>query len=411
MQVQELQTLKVYALEPRKKHPTIFEWFDNLPPAGAFIIENDHDPIPLFYELKAERKDLLQGFDYLENGPEIWRVQITKSATEGQQCDTCSVDRSPAAAAPSRTLDVTKLEPRKKHATIFEWYENLQPGEAFTIHNDHDPKPLYYQMLGQLGTVFNWHYEEEGPEWWKVVIQKKNAAEQTVGEIAAKDMRKAEAMKKLGIDFCCGGGKTISQAAKEAGIAPEVLQKALEETTLPVAGVQNSFDTWDADFLADYIYNQHHKYYYSNRDEIYQLATKVRGVHQKEHPELVRLCQLLDTLFDELKTHFYKEEKVLFPYIKELAAQQRSGGSLPGTISLKEGPLAMMLAEHEAAGEILKEMRSTTNNYQVPEGGCNSYRLLYTKLEALENDLHQHIHLENNILFPKALQLEKGLAD
>lgn len=425
MLVDQLETLKVYELVPRLKHSTIFEWFDKLPPGGSFIIENDHDPLPLYYELKAELKEKLGGFEYQEKGPEIWKVQITKSGEPKEQYDacsirkqepvipeqysSCSIKKETSAVRDVKTLDVTKLEPRLKHPTIFEWFNKLQPGESFTLKNDHNPKPLYYQMLSELGPVFNWQYKEEGPIWWQVTIEKKVNPELNIGAIAAKDTRKAEAMKKLGIDICCGGNKTIKQAAAEAGIQPEVLEKALEEANQNFANVNFSFNNWDADFLADYIYNQHHKYFYQNRDAILQLAVKVYEVHGENRPELVMLSELVDKLFNELKIHFYKEEKVLFPYIKELATYKKDGPRATNQIIIARDTLATMHMEHEAAGDILKKIRSITNDYQAPQGSCNSFHLLYSKLQELETDLHQHIHLENNILFPKALQLEKEL--
>lgn len=443
----QLQTLRVYELEPVQKHPTIFSYFDQLQPGESFRIENDHDPIPLYYQLKAERGDAFGAFEYLQKGPEIWVVQITKSGAkeitynacsiqpravkeatgdacsvrraephnevnqDAQQYNACSVGKKDTAKKEGKVLDVTQLLPRLKHPTVFEWFNNLEEGESFTLQNDHDPKPLYYQMLGELGPVFHWQYTEQGPQWWKVVIQKKSNGDKTIGEIAAKDARKAEAMRKMGIDFCCGGGKTIRQAAEESGISAEELTRALTDAEQSVADIRNSFDKWDADFLADYIYNQHHKYFYEVRDGLLQLAGKVRQVHGQQHPELLKLFELLDRLFDELKMHFYKEEKVIFPHIRELAVSKRNGSQPLNRIAISQGPLAMMLTEHESAGEILKDMRKVSNDYLLPEDACGSYRQLYAQLQELESDLHQHIHLENNILFPKALQLEKAFVD
>lgn len=423
----EIPTLIVYELEPRQKHPTIFEWFDRLLHGESFIIINDHDPAPLYYELQAERQEALGGFEYLQSGPDIWKVQISRAATQDtadtcavvprsvgsdktgvDQPGTCAVDNKPGIPV-QQILDVTLLSPKMKHPTIFEWFEALAPGHAFTIKNDHDPKPLYYQMLGQLGPVFNWEYREQGPDCWQVVIMKKEIDEITIGELAAKDARKAAAMKNMGIDFCCGGGKTVAQAAIEAGITEKEFYQKLDETAtrIPVAG--HTFDRWDLVFLIDYIYNEHHKYFYENKDNLLQLATKVSDVHSASHPELGQVKQLVEHLFSELQLHFIKEEQVIFPYIKELSKCDKDGTSPASAIQMSEGPLAMMHMEHEAAGDLLKQIRAVTNNYFLPETACNSYRQLYTGLSALEADLHQHIHLENNILFPKALEAELKL--
>ncbi len=235
--------------------------------------------------------------------------------------------------------------------------------------------------------------------------------EPTIGELAASDSRKAAAMKKMGIDFCCGGGKTLKQAADEAGITIDALNRMFVEMEHTPTQFHLGFESWDADFLADYIYNQHHKYFYGNRDRIQQLALKVMQAHGRKHTEMVQLCEFVSKLFDELKSHFYKEEMVLFPYIKELVAYKKTGIHPTFRISISQGPLAVMHLEHEAAGDMLKTIRNLANNYQLPGNACASYQELYTRLEELEGDLHHHIHLENNILFPKALQLEKEFAD
>jgi regulator of cell morphogenesis and NO signaling len=308
---------------------------------------------------------------------------------------------------PEKILRIYELPPRLKHPTIFEWFETLPAGESFTIENDHDPKPLYYQMLAQLGPVFHWEYSEQGPELWKVILQKKNEDETTVGSIVTRDIRKAEVFKKLGIDFCCGGKKTVSQAASEAGLTIEEVQKALHEAENSSSCSVNNFTNWEADFLADYIYNQHHKYFYDRSDDILRLAAKVSESHAQRHPQLVHLVNLVDNLFEELKLHFHKEENVLFPYIKELASCKKTGKQPIDAFAIAGGPIALMEQEHDSAGALLQSIRKITTNYQAPDSACQSFRLLYYQLEELEKDLHLHIHLENNILFPKAVQLEK----
>jgi len=302
-------------------------------------------------------------------------------------------------------LDVTQIEPQLKHPTIFEHFDALEQGESFIIHNDHDPRPLYYQLLGERGNIFTWDYLESGPETWQVQLTKPAAeAEETVGEIAAKDMRKAEVFKKLGIDFCCGGKKTLKEAIAEVGLTEEQVKAELERSEAAGGGqATHDFDAWDLGFLADYIYNVHHKYIRESGPVIEQLAEKVASRHGAVHPELFGLAKGLKELMAELYSHVQKEERVLFPAIKTL---ERSGDPVQTAFGI-EGPVHMMEAEHDSAGDELKALRKLTKDYELPADACNSYTYLFDKIKEFENDLFQHIHLENNILFPKALKLEK----
>lgn len=300
-------------------------------------------------------------------------------------------------------LDVTQIEPRLKHPTIFEHFDALEQGESFIIHNDHDPRPLYYQLLGERGNIFTWDYLESGPETWRVQIAKpaSAAAAETVGEIAAKDMRKAEVFKKMGIDFCCGGKKTLKEAAAEAGLTEAQVEEELQRSeTMGSGQVVHDFDTWDLGFLADYIYNVHHKYVRENGPIIEQLAEKVTSRHGAAHPELFEVAKTIKRVVADMYSHQQKEERVLFPAIKAL---ESNGGTTFGI----GGPVQMMEADHDDAGNELKALRKLTNDYTLPADACNSYTYLFDKIQEFENDLFQHIHLENNILFPKALKLEK----
>ena len=307
------------------------------------------------------------------------------------------------------SLFVPDLQPAIKHPTIFRKFDNLNEGESFVIINDHDPKPLYYQLLAERGSIFDWEYLEQGPEIWRVHIKKNKAAEgETVGEIAAKDIRKAEVFRKYGIDFCCGGKKSLKQACEEKGLDIAAVESELGCVNA-TAGVSENFDRWNPDFLADYIYNKHHQYYYDEAPVIAELLTKVVGHHGEKHPELEELYRLYVELAQELNAHFAKEEKVLFPFIKALVRAKQTGNIKELSPFSIVGPVQMMEADHDAAGAILGEISEVTNGYAAPEGACNSYQFLFRKLKDLETDLHQHIHLENNILFPKALALEKEL--
>lgn len=308
------------------------------------------------------------------------------------------------------SLFVPELQPALKHPTIFRKFDSLKEGESFLIINDHDPKPLYYQLLAERGNIFSWNYLEQGPEVWKVHIKKNDTTTgETVGQIAAKDIRKAEVFKKYGIDFCCGGKKSLKQVCEEKGLDLAAVESALENVN-KTARVSENYDRWNPDFLADYIFNKHHQYYYDEAPIIAELVTKVAGHHGEKHPELQEVYRLFVTLAQELNAHFAKEEKVLFPFIKALVRVKQSGNveELTNQFSIS-GPVQMMEADHDAAGEILAELNEVTNNYAAPADACNSFQFLYRKLKELEDDLHQHIHLENNILFPKALALEKEL--
>lgn len=313
-----------------------------------------------------------------------------------------------------RILDVTVLEPRKKHPTIFLYFDQLAEGESFTIHNDHDPKPLYYQLLGERGNVFNWEYLEQGPEWWKVKITRRVVGDhdETLGEIAAKDLRKAQVFKKYGLDFCCGGKKTVKEACTEKGLDVTRIEQELQHADKLVASRPLPYNEWGLDFLADYIVNTHHSYVRKNLPDIKTYADKVARVHGSHHPELVRVKQLVDEIYNELMSHMIKEEQVLFPYIKELTAAKNKTAQLGavhfGTV---KNPITMMEHEHETVARHLAEIRELTGNYRLPDDACASYSLLYRMLDEFEEDLHVHVHLENNILFPKALEIEKELTN
>lgn len=294
-------------------------------------------------------------------------------------------------------LDVTTIEPRLKHPTILDHFDALAAGESFIIRNDHDPRPLYYQLLGERGNFFQWEYLESGPEWWRVSIAKptKEDQEETVGEIAAADMRKAEVFKKLGIDFCCGGKTTLKEAASTVGLSEEELRTKLaaadQEGHIPA---HLDFNSWDTSFLADYIKNIHHGYVREFGPILEQLANKVALRHGNGHPELPELAQHIHTLMGDLYTHLEKEEKTLFPLTKGLSSLTKE--EITDIINeLRE--------EHEDVGAELTAFRKLTQDYTLPVNACNSYTYLFDSIQAFEQDLLQHVHLENNILFPKVI--------
>lgn len=309
-------------------------------------------------------------------------------------------------------LDVTQIEPRFKHPAIFEKFDSLLGGQAFVIHNDHDPKPLYYQMIAERGETFNWDYMETGPEVWEVKITKLNLGEksETIGEMVVNDYRKAEVFRKFGLDFCCGGKKTLDKACKSKGIDVKEVENALNEIDKQDTSRTEDYNSWDLDFLADYILNKHHKYIENAHPMLNEFSNKVARVHGSRHPEVVEIAEYYAAIADELTQHMHKEEVILFPYIKELAVAKRNGTTMSrppfGTI---QNPINMMEEEHVSAGGLLDKIKELSNDFTPPEDACSSYRVLFSKLQEYELDLHQHIHLENNILFKKAIELEKEL--
>lgn len=313
------------------------------------------------------------------------------------------------------TIDVTIIEPRLKHPTIFEKFDNIGGGQAFIIHNDHDPKPLYYQLIGERGPIFNWEYLEQGPEYWKVKISKLNIGEkpETVAEIVAKDYRKAEVFKKLGIDFCCGGKKTLEKACREKGLDLLRVRKELEFSNSKAnMAPSQDYNRWELDFLADFILNTHHRYVIQTIPRIFEFTQKIARVHGDRHPELHEVANIFLSISDELNRHMCKEEQVLFPYIKNLAETSRNNMQLdPPHFGTIQNPIRMMEAEHEEVGELSFKLREITSDFTPPADACTSYRITFSILKEFEDDLFQHIHLENNILFPKAIELEKALLE
>ena len=229
----------------------------------------------------------------------------------------------------------------------------------------------------------------------------------TVAEVVTYNIKTADVFKKHGIDFCCGGGISIKKACEKNNVTFSEIEKELANINNPSSNAYN-YDNWKLDFLVDHIENIHHTYVEENTSLVLQYAAKVAKVHGHHYVEVVKVYELFSEVAQELASHMKKEELILFPFIKQLVKAKKEGvkANQPhfGTVN---NPIAMMEDEHENAGDIFKEINKLTNNYTPPEGACNTFRALYAKLDEFEQDLHQHIHLENNILFPKAILLEK----
>jgi|SRR6185437_333970 len=228
----------------------------------------------------------------------------------------------------------------------------------------------------------------------------------TVRELALEMPAATRVFEKMGIDCCCGGKRSLADACAVAGVKIEDVQ--LELTTASHAQWDEpNFQIATLEQLIHHLLRKHHSFTRLEIARLNALLEKVCAAHGENHPELMHVNVLFRELGADLETHMTKEERVLFPYVirMEAAAQQHIPLFLPpfGTVA---NPVRMMMLEHDRAGELLKEIRALSSDYAPPADACMSYQTLYTALEALEKDLHQHIHLENNILFPRAVEME-----
>ena len=235
-------------------------------------------------------------------------------------------------------------------------------------------------------------------------------SETTVREIALQMPESTRLFERLQIDYCCGGNQPLTQACASAGVNVDTVVEMLGKVAESPETSESDFQNLSLADLIEHILTTHHVFTKTEMDRLEALTAKVIGAHGNNHPELIHLGELFKTLCDDLKPHMFKEEQILFPYIIAMtraAAQNRPAPFAPfGTVN---NPVRMMMSEHDMAGQLLRELRALTSDYKVPADACISYRTLYEALENFEKDLHQHIHLENNILFPKALDLENAL--
>ncbi len=234
----------------------------------------------------------------------------------------------------------------------------------------------------------------------------------TVRELAVEVPSATRVFEKHGIDYCCGGGKKLGDACVQAKLPVEQVLRDLEQAESSRISRQETARDWNKEQLADVIQeivSKHHNYVKNEIPRISMLANKVASKHGPTHPETVRVNELFEQLAEELTMHLMKEEQILFPYIIRMEeAVIEKHAVLPPPFGTVQNPIRMMVSEHDNAGTVLAELRRATSSYKVPDDACTSYRTLYTALLEFEADLHQHIHLENNILFPRAIAMEEG---
>lgn len=231
-----------------------------------------------------------------------------------------------------------------------------------------------------------------------------------IGELVAVDYRFATVFQKNKIDFCCQGNRTIEEACDKKKVDVDALITQLDGA---IAGNNDGgidFKSWPLDLLADYIEKKHHRYADSRITEIKPMLDKIVKVHGPQHPELLEVQKLFMESAGELTAHMKKEEFVLFPFVKHLVLASRGEADpTPGQFGSVANPVAMMMDDHAVEGERFRRIAELTEDYTPPLGACTTYMVTFSLLKEFEEDLHLHIHLENNILFPKAIELEKTL--
>ena len=235
----------------------------------------------------------------------------------------------------------------------------------------------------------------------------------TVRDIVLEQPQATRVFEKLKIDYCCGGDQTLGEACASAGVEVASLERMLDEARPNGFEVSVTIDFQKLSLreLIDHILDKHHVYTKDEMLRLEPLMAKVISAHGGNHSELNEMGALFQQVCADLKPHMFKEEQVLFPYVLEMEKSVLENRPPPfapfGTV---KNPVRMMMMEHDTVGDLLRELRALSSNYSVPADGCISYQTLYQALETFEQDLHQHIHLENNILFPRAVGLERSLS-
>lgn len=227
-----------------------------------------------------------------------------------------------------------------------------------------------------------------------------NFAARMLGDIVADDFRTASVLMNAGIDFCCGGKMTLDEACSQKEIRTQpIVDELIKVQSTPLMPSQD-YKNWKLDFLSDYIVNTHHQYVTKSLPELLFYTDKIAAVHGSNHPELTEVASLFQQIADELTQHLQNEEEVLFPAIKRILQTNNDADR-----KIIHSEIERMGGEHEFAGGAMDKINDLTNQYTLPADACGTYKVCFTLLKQFEDDLHIHVHLENNILFPKALKL------
>lgn len=236
-------------------------------------------------------------------------------------------------------------------------------------------------------------------------------ADRRLADLVSEDARAATILETYGLDFCCNGTRTLDDACRERGVATPTVAAALAELGPPADSDRLPPDFAELDRLTRHIVDTHHKYVRDTIPVVLGWLDRLVERHGGHHPELREVRSVFQTLAADMMSHMAKEETLLFPAIDELAREQRVGGHLPaGPFATILHPVRVMEDDHQLAAGLLERLRDVTSGYQVPADGCATYKACYAELSRFEQDLHRHVHLENHVLFPKALEIEQALA-
>lgn len=235
--------------------------------------------------------------------------------------------------------------------------------------------------------------------------------ETKVKEIALSNPAARQILEDAGLDYCCGGGKSLHEACLQADVPAEEILARLRENSKHVSPNEANWTSARLGDLTRHIRERHHRYVREAIVRIQPLLAKVKAKHGKNHSELTDIQRLFAEVAREMVPHMQKEEQILFPYIDALEKANSAHGSVePPFFQTVRNPIHAMMKDHDAAGELVKQIRKASLEYATPADACTSYKALYQDLREFEADLHQHVHLENNILFPRAVEMEIAVA-
>lgn len=237
-------------------------------------------------------------------------------------------------------------------------------------------------------------------------MQESTTGNKTIGEIVAADFRTAKVFESHGIDFCCGGKVALAATCTEKGLDLAAIIGELEAVKSEPAERGHNYTAWALPFLADYIVNTHHAYLKENDEQIADYARKIADVHGAHHPEVIQIATIFDKIATDMAAHLKEEEEVFFPAVKRADAA-RIAGNTPDAKDRETIRVSLLKLhrEHEEIGDAIHTIRHLAKDYAIPDDVCNTFVVTYQKLKEFEDDLHKHVHLENNILFPKAAEL------